>query len=86
MARTRRKGAGVSAVLGTVIGLLVFFTIVIPMWVYMQQLQTMYMDSVNRRLIFEAEKLREKLDMSLTLSSAADSPGQYQPVLNITNS
>jgi hypothetical protein len=86
MARTHKKEAGVSAVLGTVIGLLVFFTIVIPMWVYMQQLQTMYMDSVNRRLIFEAEKLREKLDMSLTLSSAADSPGQYQPVLNITNS
>ncbi len=81
----RRRGAGVSAVLGTVIGLLVFFTIVIPMWIYMQQLQTMYMDSVNRRLIFEAEKLRERLDTSLTLTSSADSPGQYQPILNITN-
>ncbi len=85
MVRTRRR-AGVSAVLGTVIGLLIFFTIVIPMWIYMQQLQTLYMDSVNRRLIFEAEKLRENLDIMLTLTSSADTPGQYQPVLNITNS
>ncbi len=85
MGKPSRRGAGVSAVLGTVIGLLVFFTIVIPMWIYMQQLQTMYMDSVNRRLIFEAEKLREKLDISITLSSSADSPGQYLPVLNVTN-
>jgi hypothetical protein len=85
MVRARRR-AGVSAVLGTVIGLLIFFTIVIPMWIYMQQLQTLYMDSVNRRLIFEAEKLRENLDIMLTLTSSADTPGQYQPVLNITNS
>lgn len=77
-----RKKRGISTVLGTVIGILIFFTIIIPTWIYMQQLQTMFFDQVNRRLHFEAERLRERLELvvSIGLSGAT-----HYPTLNITN-
>lgn len=78
----RRKNSGISAILGTVIGILIFFTIIIPTWIYMQQLQTIFFDQVNRRLLFEAEKLRERLDLIVSISVSGT---QYHPTLNITN-
>jgi len=62
-----RRSSGVSAVVGTAIAVMIFFTVMIPMWLYLQQLQTIYMDEVSRRLQFEVEKLNEKLDIILTI-------------------
>ena len=64
--RNRRR-SGVSAVVGTAIAVMIFFTIMIPMWLYIQQIQTIFMDEVSRRLQFEVEKLNEKLEIIATL-------------------
>lgn len=65
--RSRRRTSGVSAVVGTAVAVMIFFTIMIPMWLYLQQLQTLFMDEVSRRLQFEVEKLNEELEVTLTL-------------------
>ncbi|MEM2011226.1 MAG: hypothetical protein QXW60_06360 [Nitrososphaerota archaeon] len=65
--RRRKSSSGVSAVVGTAIAVMIFFTVMIPMWLYLQQLQTLFMDEVSRRLQFEVEKLNEELEITLTL-------------------
>lgn len=63
----KKRSAGISAVVGTAIGLMIFFTVVIPMWIYMQNLQTLFMDEVSKRMRFEIEKVNEKLDVVASL-------------------
>ncbi len=63
----RGRKAGVSAVVGAAIGIMIFFTVMIPMWIFMQSIQTLFMDEVARRLQFEVEKLNERLDIQVTL-------------------
>ncbi|MCS7145269.1 MAG: hypothetical protein RMJ28_06605 [Nitrososphaerota archaeon] len=63
----RSRSAGISAVVGTAVAVMIFFTVMIPMWLYIQQLQTLFMDEVSRRLQFEVEKLNEELEITLTM-------------------
>ncbi|MEM0440171.1 MAG: hypothetical protein QW463_01030 [Candidatus Caldarchaeum sp.] len=63
----RRHSSGISAVVGTAIGLMIFFTVVIPMWIYMQNIQTLFMDEVSRRMRFEIEKVNENLEVYVSL-------------------
>ncbi|MCS6784769.1 MAG: hypothetical protein NZ581_06190 [Candidatus Caldarchaeum sp.] len=63
----RRRSSGISAVVGTAIGLMIFFTVVIPMWIYMQNVQTLFMDEVSRRMRFEIEKVNENLEAMVSL-------------------
>ncbi len=71
--RSRRR-SGVSAVVGTAIAVMIFFTVMIPMWLYIQQIQTIFMDEVSRRLQFEVEKLNEKLEVIATLQPPEINP------------
>ena len=63
----RSRKSGISAVVGTAIALMIFFTVVIPMWIYMQNVQTLFMDEVSRRLRFEVEKVNEVVEVSASL-------------------
>jgi hypothetical protein len=63
----RSRRSGISAVVGTAIALMIFFTVVIPMWIYMQNVQTLFMDEVSRRLRFEVEKVNEVVEVSASL-------------------
>ncbi|MEM2032955.1 MAG: hypothetical protein QXQ44_02965 [Candidatus Caldarchaeum sp.] len=63
----KRRSAGLSAVVGTAIGLMIFFTVVIPMWIYMQNIQTLFMDEVSRRMRLEIEKVNERLELQVAL-------------------
>jgi len=84
--RDRRRRAGVSAVVGAAIAIMIFFTVMIPMWVFMQSIQTLFMDEVARRLQFEVEKLNEKLDIRVTLQPPElDTFGRRQLFLIIGN-
>jgi len=83
---SRRKRAGISAVVGAAIGIMIFFTVMIPMWIFMQSVQTLFMDEVARRLQFEIEKLNEKLDIRVTLQPPElDTFGRRQVFLIIGN-
>ncbi len=73
MVRSKRR-SGVSAVVGTAIAVMIFFTVMIPMWLYVQQIQTIFMDEVSRRLQFEVEKLNEKLEVIATLQPPEVNP------------
>jgi hypothetical protein len=83
---SRRKRAGISAVVGAAIGIMIFFTVMIPMWIFMQSVQTLFMDEVTRRLQFETEKLNEKLEIRATLQPPElDTYGRRQVFLIIGN-
>lgn len=85
MARSRGR-AGISAVVGAAIGIMIFFTVMIPMWIFMQSIQTIFMDEVSRRLQFEIEKLNEKLDIRVTLQPPElDTFGRRQLFLIVGN-
>jgi hypothetical protein len=64
----RSRRSGISAVVGTAIALMIFFTVVIPMWIYMQNVQTLFMDEVSRRLRFEVRRLMRLLRSRLLSS------------------
>ncbi|MDJ0274525.1 MAG: hypothetical protein QXP81_02220 [Nitrososphaerota archaeon] len=84
MTRRIRNGrkAAITGVLSTAIGILIFFAVIIPTWLYMQQLQTIFMDEVNRRLIFEAEKLRERVQVEPYINPEGSS---YRLLVRLTN-
>lgn len=71
MWRSSRKA--VSAVLGTAIALAIFFTVIIPALLYMQSLQSLFMQEASRRLQYELERIHEKLDAHISL---AQRPGK----------
>jgi hypothetical protein len=71
----RSRRSGISAVVGTAIALMIFFTVVIPMWIYMQNVQTLFMDEVSRRLRFEVEKVNEDVEVTASLQ-----PPELQPI------
>lgn len=66
MWRGSRKA--VSAVLGTAIALAIFFTVIIPALLYIQSLQSLFMQEVSRRLQYELERIHEKLNVRLSLA------------------
>jgi len=63
----RRRRSGVSAVIGTAIALAIIFTILVPLVLYMQSLQTLFMQETSRRLQYELERLHEKLEVYASL-------------------
>ena len=81
-ARTQGNVA-ITGVLSTAIGILIFFAVIIPTWLYMQQLHTIFVDEVNRRLIFEAEKLRERIQVEPFIRYVGG--GSYRLFVRITN-
>ncbi len=85
MRRSARAGGkfAITGVLSTAIGILIFFAVIIPTWLYMQQLQTIFVDEVNRRLIFEAEKLRERIQVEPYIQDVG--AGRHRLYVKITN-
>ncbi len=62
-----KKSNGISAIIGTAIALTIVFAIVIPLFLYMQSLQSLFMQEANRRLQYELERLNEKLEVYTTI-------------------
>ncbi|MEN2975343.1 MAG: hypothetical protein ABDH32_07200, partial [Candidatus Caldarchaeales archaeon] len=81
--RNRRKG--ISAIIGTAIALSIVFTIIIPLFLYMQSLQSLFMQEANRRLQYELERLNERLEIYVSLSKNIDGFGRRQLYLIVTN-
>jgi hypothetical protein len=77
----RSRRSGISAVVGTAIALMIFFTVVIPMWIYMQNVQTLFMDEVSRRLRFEIEKVNENVEVTTSLQPPELNPFGYRSVV-----
>ena len=77
----RSRRSGISAVVGTAIALMIFFTVVIPMWIYMQDVQTLFMDEVSRRLRFEIEKVNENVEVTTSLQPPELNPFGYRSVV-----
>lgn len=65
---SRRKA--ISAVLGTAIALVIAFTIFVPLIMYLQSLQTIFMQEANRRLQYELERIHEKLEVHISITPA----------------
>lgn len=63
----KRNKKAISAIIGTVIALTIMFAIIIPLFLYMQSLQTMFMQEANRRLQYELERLNERLEVYTTI-------------------
>ncbi|RLG06385.1 MAG: hypothetical protein DRN59_03140, partial [Thaumarchaeota archaeon] len=64
---SRRSRKGVSAVIGTTIALAILFIIIIPLIIYTQGLQTLFMQEASRRLQYELERIREELEVHATV-------------------
>ncbi len=64
---SRRSRRGVSAVIGTTIALAILFIIIIPLIIYTQGLQTLFMQEASRRLQYELERIREELEVHATV-------------------
>jgi len=63
----KKNKYGISAIIGTVIALTIVFAIIIPLFLYMQSLQSLFMQEANRRLQYELERLNEKLEVYTTI-------------------
>lgn len=66
----KRQKKAISAILGTVIALVIVFMIFIPLFLYLQSLQTIFMQEATRRLQYELERIHEELEVSLTIKPA----------------
>lgn len=64
MKNTRKA---ISAIIGTAIALTIVFAVIIPLFIYMQSLQSLFMQEANRRLQYELERLNEKLEVYTTI-------------------
>jgi len=74
----RRKRKAISAVLGTAIALVIIFTVFIPLIMYLQSLQTIFMQEASRRLQYELERIHEKLEVYVSITPAgAVYPNHY---------
>lgn len=80
----RKSKRGVSSVIGAAIAIAIFFTIIIPTWLYLQSLQATYTEEVGRRLQYEVERLNEKIEIHATLT-APDALGRRFLYLMIHN-
>lgn len=67
--------SGISAVLGTAIALVIVFTILVPLIIYSQSLQTLFMQEASRRLQYELERLREALEVHVALGPNVEDSG-----------
>lgn len=85
MTRFRGKRKSISAIIGTAIALSIVFTIIIPLFLYMQSLQSLFMQEANRRLQYEFERLNEKLEVFVSLSKNSDGFGRRQLYLVLYN-
>lgn len=85
MIRLRNRRKGISAIIGTAIALSIVFTIIIPLFLYMQSLQSLFMQEANRRLQYELERLNERLEIYVSLSKNIDGFGRRQLYLIVTN-
>jgi len=63
----KRNKKAISAIIGTAIALTIVFAIIIPLFLYMQSLQTLFMQEANRRLQYELERLNERLEVYTTI-------------------
>jgi len=63
----RNDRRGVSAVIGTAIALAIIFIIIIPLVIYTQGLQTLFMQEASRRLQYELERIREEVEVHATV-------------------
>lgn len=63
----KRRRNAISAIIGTAIALTIVFAIIIPLFLYMQSLQTLFMQEANRRLQYELERLNERLEVYTTI-------------------
>lgn len=78
MISTKIRKKGISAVIGTAIALSIVFMIIVPLFLYMQSLQSMFMQEASRRLQYELERLNERLEIYISLSKDLDSYGRRQ--------
>jgi len=81
----RRQKRGISSVIGAAIAVAIFFTVIVPLWVFMQNAQTLFMDETTRRFQFEIERLNEKLDIHISLERSADAFNRRQLYLILRN-
>lgn len=81
-----KKGRkAISAVLGTAIALVIVFTVFIPLILYLQGLQTIFMQEANRRLQYELERIHEKLEVHVLIAPPRGGVLNYQVYLWIYN-
>lgn len=78
MTSTKIRRRGISAIIGTAIALSIVFIILVPLFLYMQSLQSIFMQESNRRLQYELERLNERLELYISLSKDLDSYGRRQ--------
>ncbi|MEM4497819.1 MAG: hypothetical protein QW692_03215 [Nitrososphaerota archaeon] len=77
-----RRRKAISAVLGTAIALVIVFTVFIPLIMYLQSLQTIFMQEANRRLQYELERIHEKLEVHISITPAGKVyPNHYLRVI-----
>jgi len=55
-------------VIGAAIALAIFFTVIIPALLYIQRLQTLFMQETSRRLQYELERIHESVKVHLSLA------------------
>ncbi|MEM3398340.1 MAG: hypothetical protein QW724_06475 [Nitrososphaerota archaeon] len=70
----KRNKKAISAIIGTAIALTIVFAIIIPLFLYMQSLQTLFMQEANRRLQYELERLNERLEVYTTICGGWGTP------------
>ncbi|MEM2366568.1 MAG: hypothetical protein QXL06_06550, partial [Nitrososphaerota archaeon] len=74
--KIRRRG--ISAIIGTAIALSIVFIVLVPLFLYMQSLQSIFMQEASRRLQYELERLNERLEVYISMSKDLDSYGRRQ--------
>ncbi len=80
----RRKQRGLASVLGAAIALAIVITILIPLWMHIIGLQSIFIDQANRRLQFEFEKLNERLEVHVSITPP-DAFGQRNLIVMLRN-
>lgn len=66
---SKRSRKGISSVIGAAIALAIFFTVIIPTLLYIQNLQTLFMQEATKRLQYELERIHESMKVHLSLAS-----------------
>ena len=80
-----RRRKAISAVLGTAIALVIVFTVFIPLIMYLQSLQTIFMQEANRRLQYELERIHEKLEVHLSIEPPGGGERNHRVYIEIYN-
>jgi len=72
---SRSREPGISSVIGTAIALAIVFTIMIPLTIYIQSLQTLFIQEASRRLQYELERVREALEVHVAVGPNPEAAG-----------